>query len=260
MSNAEPTPPVLEAAPQGAAAPKITQRHYQALAGLALAAVFLLRLQQGSGLQETALIVNLFVLMFGTISLLYRVRIAPILVPCALGLPMLFEQYNLNQFHFESRGMHVMDLGDVLLCVALLTYLVSMYRLNGLRFGLHPPDTRVPESTAARTETSLSPAELIGLVVPIPASALFAQVASLLLRQRWSLYDLPLRWQQFLIVAWTLLLVLFLAAHAFQCWRRLQMDRTTALLFLQDILWRETRGAQRSINRWIVWRKLRDRK
>jgi hypothetical protein len=53
---------------------------------------------------------------------------------------------------------------------------------------------------------------------------------------------------------------MFLAAHAFRYWRRLQMDRTTAILMLQDILWRETRSEQRGINRWIVWRKLRGRK
>jgi hypothetical protein len=148
----------------------------------------------------------------------------------------------------------------VLLCVAILAYLVAMYRLQGLRFGLLPTDRRVPAETAARSEATMSASELVGLIVPIPAAALLAQLALLLLRQRWSLYELPARWQQFVLVAWTLLIVMFLAASVFQYWRRLQMDRATALLLLQDILWRETRGEQRTINRWIVWQKLRNRK
>ena len=62
-----------------------------------------------------------------------------------------------------------------------------------------------------------------------------------------------------MLVAWSLLMVLFLTAHAFRFWRRLQMNRATALLLLQDILWRETRAEQRRVNRWIVWQKLRER-
>jgi hypothetical protein len=238
---------------------KITQRHYQALAGLAIGAIFLLQLQQATGMHEVSLVINLFVLLLGTVGLLYRVRFSPILVPCLLALPILVEQYNLNQFNLDFRAFHTLDVADVLLCVATLTYLVAMYRLHGLWYGLLPADRRMPAETAARTEASLTSAELLGLIVPIPASALFAQLACLLLRQRWSVIELPPRWQQFMLVAWSLLMVLFLAAHAFRFWRRLQMDRATALLLLQDVLWRETRAEQRRVNRWIVWQKLRER-
>jgi hypothetical protein len=86
-----------------------------------------------------------------------------------------------------------------------------------------------------------------------------AQVAGFLLRQQWGLIDLPPRWKQFGAVAWALLLVMFLAAHAFRHWRRLQLDRVGALIMLQDLLWNETRGEQRRIQRWLAWKKLRDR-
>lgn len=238
----------------------ITERHYQAMGGLALAAIFLVQLQQATGMQQGSLFVNLFVLLLGAVSLLYRVRISPVLVLCAIAAPILAEQYNLNQFDLDFRSFRTLDIADVLLCVATLTYLVAQYRLHGLWFGVLPADPRLPREEAARSEASLSAGELLGLIVPIPAAALLAQLACLLLRQHWTLIDLPPRWKQFLAIAWTLLLVLFLAAHAFRYWRRLQMDRTTALLMLQDILWRETRSEQRGINRWIVWRKLRDRK
>jgi hypothetical protein len=32
------------------------------------------------------------------------------------------------------------------------------------------------------------------------------------------------------------------------------------LLLLQDILWNETRGEQRRLNRWVAWTKLKEKK
>lgn len=244
---------------EAAPARPITHRHYQALGGLALAAIFLLLLRHASA-HEMTLLVSAFVLLLGAVGLLSRVRLSPILVLCAIAAPMLAEQYYRNQLDVDFRSFPILDVGDILLCCATLTYLIAQYRLHGLWFGVMPADARLSAQEAARTEASLSAAELLGLIVPIPAAALLAQLACLLLRQHWTLIDLPPRWKQFLAIAWTVLLVMFLAAHAFRYWRRLQMDRTTALLMLQDILWRETRSEQRGINRWIVWRTLRERK
>ncbi len=241
------------------APPRITQRHYQALGGLALAAIFLTQLQ-ATGIREGALLANLFVLLLGAVSLLYRVRLSPVLVLCAIAAPILAEQYQVNQYSVDFRTFRPLDVADVMVCIATLTYLIAQYRLHGLWFGVLPADPRLSPGEAARSEASFSPMELLGLIVPVPAAALLAQLACLLLRQHWTLIDLPPRWKQFLAVAWTLLLAMFLAAHAFRYWRRLQMDRTTALLMLQDILWRETRSEQQRINRWIVWTKLRARK
>jgi hypothetical protein len=239
--------------------PRITQRHYQALGGLALAAIFLIQLQHAASAYQGSLLANLFVLLLGAVGLLYRLRLSPILVLCAIAAPILAEQYNLSQLNVDFRSVRTLDVADVLLCVATLTYLIGQYRLHGLWFGVLPADARLSADEAARSEASLSASELLGLVVPIPAAALSAQLAYFALRQHWTPVDLPERWIQFLTIAWTLLLVMFLAAHAFRHWRRLQMDRTTALLMLQDILWQETRSEQRKINRWIVWRKLRNR-
>jgi hypothetical protein len=238
--------------------PQITQRHYQAVGGLALAAIFLLQLQQVQGTDGAALVANLFMLFLGVLSLLYRFRLSPMLVLGLLVLPILIEQYNRNQFNLDIRSFHGLEVTDIMLCVATLTYLIAQYRLHGLRFGVLPPDSRLSAEQAARSETSLSTAELLGLIVPVPACALLAQIACMVLRQQWAVLDLPPRWKQFLAIAWTLLLIMFLAGHAFRYWRRLQMDVATARLMLQDILWHEIRGEQRRINRWLVWRKLRE--
>ena len=93
--------------------------------------------------------------------------------------------------------------------------------------------------------------------VLIPLCALLAEFAGFVLKQHWTVIGLPPRWKQFLMVAWLVLLVLFVAGHGFRYWRRSQMDRATALLLLQDLLWNETRGEQRRLNRWIVWKKLK---
>ena len=106
----------------------------------------------------------------------------------------------------------------------------------------------------------MTAAELITLVFMVPAFALLAEFACLLLVQSGPPIDLPPRWKQFLAVAWILLLVMFVAALGFRHWRRLQMDRISAMLMLQDILWNETRGEQRRISRWLAWVRLKERK
>jgi hypothetical protein len=239
---------------------RITQRHYQALGGLALAAIFLIQLQHSSATYDGSLLANLFVLLLGAVGLLYRIRLSPVLALCAIAAPIFVEHYHRQQFNLDFRSLRIFDVADVLLCAATLTYLVAQYRLQGLWFGVMPVDPRRSTAESARSEASLSGAELLGLIVSIPAAALLAQLAYLLLALQWTRIDLPPRWKQFLVIAWALLLVMFLAAHAFRYWQRSQMDRTTALLMLQDILWQETRSEQRRIIRWIVWRRLRERK
>src|SRR5207244_92074 len=91
----------------------------------------------------------------------------------------------------------------------------------------------------------------------VPAFALAAQFANSLLKQQQFL-DIEPRVNEFVMFVWFLLLGMFLAAHAFRYWQRVQMDRVSALLLLQDLFWHETRGEQRRVQRWLAWKKLRD--
>jgi cbb3-type cytochrome oxidase subunit 3 len=131
-----------------------------------------------------------------------------------------------------------------------------------LWYGSLPAEARAtPDGTgppAVRSESSLSAAELLPLIFIVPAFVLLAEMAVLLLNQHWPLVDLPSYWRRLLFAIWTVVLTMFLAAQAFRYWRRLQMDRATALLMLQDILWHETRGEQRRVQRWLAWRKLQN--
>src|SRR5947209_6503541 len=116
----------------------ITPRHYQAICGLALGAIFLVQMQQ-----NIHLLVNLLTLFIGSVSILYRVRLSPLLVLVAMACGHLYEQYNQNQFFSpDIRSFRFLNVTDVLLCMATLTYLVGQYRLHGLWFNVFPYDVR----------------------------------------------------------------------------------------------------------------------
>ena len=247
----------------------ISPRHYQALCGLALAAIFLIQLQQATMATQLSLIVNLLIVFVGAVGVLYRARISPVTVMIALAAPMVHRQYYANQdfnVHFPTSAP--LEVADLVLSMAVLTYFIGHYRLHGLWFGVLPADARMQPAEAGtkpgpprlRSEESLTVAELMTLIFTVPMFALVAELACMWVRRQGTPIDLPPRWQQFVAVAWTLLLTMFLVAHAFRYWRRLQLDRVGALILLQDLLWNETRGEQRRIQRWLAWKRLSERK
>ena len=257
----------------------ITPRHYQAMCGLSLSAVVLIQLQQSSLATHVALLVGVLILFLGMRGILYKARLSPMLLLLALAVPYVVEQFSVNEeTNPDLRGVRFLDIADVLVAMAALTYFVGHYRLHGLWFGVLPADPRTdllaspsgrkkgaagvetPAPPRVRSEESLSAPELAVLVFTVPAFALLAEFAFLLMKQPWRGMELPPRVIQLILIAWKVVLTLFLTAHAFRYWRRLQMDRVSALLMLQDILWSETRGEQRRINRWIAWKKLREKK
>jgi hypothetical protein len=245
-------------------APSITIRHYQAIAGLALVALFLVQMQQ-----NVNVLLNAIMLFIGTVCLLFPVRFSPLVVFIVLAVGQLLEQQSQNQFfNPDQRPFRFLDLFDVMLSGATLIYLVGQYRLHGLWFHVLPHDPRLPSvppsgtgarSAQARAEQTLHPGELLWLILPLPFFALAAEFCLLLLKQHWDLVGYPPRWRQFLLIVWLLVFGMFLAAQAFRYWRRTQMDRASAQLLLQDVLWHATRGEQRRINRWLAWRKRKDR-
>jgi hypothetical protein len=224
---------------------KVTMRHYQALCGLALATVFLLQLQH-----HAAFLFNVLLLFIGSLCILIRLRFSPLLVFLVFAAGQAFEQFQLRRFGLNFQFLH---LTDVMLCMAMLTYMIGQYRLNGLRFGVLI-DSRAGVNPA-RSVDSLSAAEILGLIFPVPLCALAGQAAMLLLARHWGPSGMTPVWQQLFLLAWTFLLGMFLAAHAFRHWGRLQMTRAMALVMLQDILWSEIGGEQRRIERWNAWRK-----
>jgi hypothetical protein len=244
--------------PASVPGPSVTAVHYQTVCGLALSGVILVQLQQSTLVPAIALIVNVLIGLIGALGVFYRVRLSPLYVLAAIAAPHVIESfmYGSQPFNANLRGVRSLNLADVLLCMASLTYFIGQYRLQGLRFGLVPKGDALP----VRSHRSLNPAELIALIFVVPSFALLAEIGYLTLMRPWGVLDVDPRLRQLLLVVWALLLAVFLSAHAFRYWRRLRMDRVTALVLLQDVLWNETRGEQRRINRWLAWMKLRKRK
>lgn len=252
--------------------PAIGPKHYQAICGLALGTIFVLQMQQ-----DIALPINLAMLLIGTAAILplrfatragaiHRLHLSPAIVFLAIVGGQLLDQYWQSRFvNPDFVAFRFLDVDDLLLCLAVLMYLAGAYRLHAVWFNILPHDVRQArkETTAnaapsplARSEGLLTAAELLGMVVALPLFVLAAEGCALMLKQRWDLVGLPARWRQVLALAWIIVVVVFVAAHFFRYWRRSQMDGATAALLLQDVLWNETRGEQRQINRWTVWRKL----
>lgn len=170
-------------------------------------------------------------------------------------------------------------LPDWILCIAALGYVVGQYRLLSLTHSIFPADPR-RQSGAGDGQTSLSgaseqsrryrdpgqaPAGEIGWVLmALPICALFAQVAWRLLPgiTSWS-RDFGGGWRvvvQGIVIAWVLVLTLFVARGLLRYLGWQQQSARAARLTLQDTYWQETRREQRRISHWLTWARLRRRK
>ena len=242
--------------------------HYRILAAVALGVVFLLQLAQNM------LILNAFMVLLGYLALGLKLRLSPLIVLLTIVVGQIIEQVQMNRFggRFGMVGGG-MQVSDILLCLAVLTYLAAHYRLLALWHQVLPHDRRV---RLKPTRKSKGPKRMLGALAPQPRPAdavtiteivtlllqvlgfvLLAQIAWFLLDQRWNLVGFPPGWAQFLLLAWSLTVGLFVMGHLFRYWRRSQMSRDEAQLLIQDVLWNETRGEQRRIFRWIIWLRMR---
>jgi hypothetical protein len=161
---------------------------------------------------------------------------------------------------------------DLFLCVAAFAYVVAHYRLQSLLGYVFPPPSaeqrgagpgwlrrrQSPEVPRQRRASRLVTQEEVGrLVLSLPLWAGLAQVGWNLLPADGHSPDLlPWAWQA-ILVSWVLGLGGLLAAGLFDYWSRRQMTTEEAALFLQDVLWKETRREQRRLNRWLAWARLR---
>jgi hypothetical protein len=244
-------------------APPVLPQHYQILCGLALGVLFLVQVQQG------LLLTNLAMLLMGVLAIVLRIRLSPLLVL----LPLVGGQFYLQVVFRVWHTQAVLQPEDVLLCAAALGYVAGHYRLLALWGSILPADPRqryhaqapvvVPLGRLGKVAPQHRPAALLSrgeiawFVLQLPLFALLAQGAWVLLGIRREVLDLTPRWMQFVSLAWALALGLFVAGQFFRYWRLLQMDRVTATMLLQDVLWHETRGEQRRIARWLAWERLR---
>ena len=167
------------------------------------------------------------------------------------------------------------DVPDLILCAAMLAYVIAHSRLQGLLNWILPPDprrravqpprafswsllVRLPSLFKQKRDPRLLTRQEIGVVLlSLPVWATLAQVCWHAFPRDWGNPGVvPGVWLAVLIF-WTSGLVLAGVAAAVNYWYRRQMSPEECLIYLQDVLWQDTRREQRRIGRWLAWSALR---
>jgi hypothetical protein len=166
----------------------------------------------------------------------------------------------------ESRD--VIPVSDFLVTVSVLAYTAGQYRLQGLTRRLFPVVRlrRAPEAAKKEEEVARRSPELVtgrevgGMLAGGAACGVGAALFwDWLQGQETELVILDTAWQGILVL-WLVGGAVLLIAAGLRYLALRRMTRAEAQLFLQDVLWRETRGEQRRLNRWLAWAWLRRRR
>jgi hypothetical protein len=250
------------------AASQPAARGYLVLCLVALGFVLLAQLERAAGLG------GLLVVLVGLLGVLRRLAAGPIFFLLALGAQQFLRHAALTgygmRWHTPAWSPEV---SDVVLCGAVLAYVLAHYRLLGLVRHVVPLDPRrregparwhlwrlqwlprvVPERRSAR---AVSRGEVGVLIMSLPFAPLLAQVFWAGLARPREMLGLPARLWRLLLVAWVLGIAVFVTAAVLRRLRRRAMTPDEAALLLQDVVWHETRREQRGLNRWLAWKRLR---
>jgi hypothetical protein len=216
---------------------------------------------------------SLVPLLVGGLGVLGRWRLALPLLVLMLMLVLL------DLWRFLGFGADVFDfdpLGDFLLCAAVLGYASAQYRLQGLARSLLPDDPRDRRKPAEKKEEQrtrpLLDAEIPMLLMSLPFWAWLAALLWEELPPDWRDLGLPPRYRRLIEAAelskpvWRLLVIVAGLGAGAVLWAGLTtlLNRgrrgpspEEAVMYLQDVLWRETRSEQTRIQRWLTWARLR---
>lgn len=200
--------------------------------------------------------------LVGLLGVVSRRGGAPLLLLLALGVCLSLEG---TRWMLFTRGTLV-RVPDFLLSAAVLAYLAACYRLQGLLSGIVPAepalDRKGPKSAdeipaPRRSAELVSPPEVGRLLLTLPLWAALAQVCWNVLPTQWGNPGLrPSLWRV-MLWSWMIGGLVLAAATALAAWRWYRLSPAEANLYLQDVVWQETRGEQRRLNRWRQWARRR---
>jgi len=258
------TPP-----PNGPPTPGDAVRAYELVCLLALVVMLAVLVGRGHGLW------CVLPLLVGSSGIVWRWSTALPLTLVALSFVVL------NLWRFRGLRAHGYDfdpLGDFLLCAAVLGYAIGQHRLQAAASQLVPEDPRSRRKAGARGDKTppaprrLLDAEIFLLVLALPACALLAGLAWEALPPNWSAVGLPLYYRRLIVLVdlppalWRLVVLVWLLGLALLLrwalgvalnWGRRGRTPEEAALYLQDVLWNETRREHRRLYRWLAWARLR---
>lgn len=174
----------------------------------------------------------------------------------------------------HSLNLDVFDPAVTLRCCALLAYVIGHYRRLALTVHLFPIDPR--EQTPSRpgrrfrsrkqpvllkrSTQQIRPLEMVLTILALPIFALLAQYLWLIITAApRNILGFPPQLSRFFLLSWLAFLGLYAASALLDYWRWRRMTSAQAQLYLQDLLWQETRREQRRLNRWLAIEHLRGR-
>jgi hypothetical protein len=177
-----------------------------------------------------------------------------------------------------SRWQDTSTVADMLLCAAVLAYIIGHYRLLSLVGHIFTPDPRreaalkkkrkgtAPPTTATDPEVALGqrrgaarvlPPEVVRLLLGVPVWLGLAYLIGEWLAEEPDRLEVGRPgWHALLVIAGTAV-ALAVASAGLGYARQCSATPEEALLYLQDQVWRDTRREQSRINRWLVWARLR---
>jgi hypothetical protein len=238
---------------------------YQVLCIAALGLILVPLTLRGLGPAE------LILLVVGLIGVLGRLRAAPVLL---LALLAIAEFRPAVSFGMTRRVFGGSRLDDWLLPCGVLGYVVAHYRLQSLARNVLPQDRRQREPPPGgrvrwfrkgrlirqrRSAGLVTVGELFLFLMTLPLWVWFAMLFRTWLARRESVFEIRLHPAEARLVftLWLFGVGGFIVASLLSYWRRRAMTAEEAALLLQDTLWRETRGEQRRLQRWLAWSRVR---
>ena len=238
-------------------------RQYQMLCLLALGVIFLADLQDG------VLLLSLLVLLVGFFGVLSRLRLGPILLLVLVAAEQLARQFAWRRLQLPYVApLQRIALNDLVLAMGVLGFVLAHYRMQGLMLNIVPRDPRLrvgpgrwfrrPKVLTHRRPGGLvTPVEIGWFILCLPLWVLVAQLLWAWLGLPRVIVGLAPGPVRIILAAWVVGVGILLTTALLNLWRRRQSHPEVAALFLQDVLWKETRREQRRLNRWLAWSRLK---
>jgi len=235
--------------------------NYVLIGAVSLGALCMAQMQRGQSKE-----LSLLTFLAGAAGIVVLLRLGPTVVLGLVAIGEITKQWNWG-FAFQAEFRPVFDFDDVLLCMALLGYVASQYRLQALGRSVFSRDERLafvrkPASmppvewqkfgNRKRAPGLVASAELMTLAISLVIWAVAAQVAWFWLARPRNVLQWNERIVQLTIAVVSVVVGMTLTAWLLRHFRRRRMSHQEAALIMQDTLWNETRGEQRNVARWLA--------
>jgi len=196
-------------------------------------------------------------------------RTGPVLLLLGLVLALVSLPWNSWQFWAAAESD---PLGDLILAGGALGFIAAHYRFQGLVHHIVPPDGRARSSDTKkgkkdgavseswpvrRSDRLVDSREVATLLLSLPIWAALGLAAFLLLPGSWTGLGIDPRGERLILVVWVLGVGGLVAGSLFGYLGRRRAALEEATMPMQELLWKETRSEQRTINRWLTWGNLR---